>query len=139
MADTELDHLIIHVDDVEASNNFYVHVLGAQLVDNPEGRANPLGAYAYRVGAQQINVHGPWPGRSIPCCPPPFDGIGTADLAFRTTRTTDENIAWLRGHGVEIIDGPIEHFGRQGWGTSIYCRDPSGNGIELIAYQATAS
>ena len=53
----------------------------AELIANPEGEGNPLGSVAYRFGAQQVNVHGPWPGRA-----------------------------------------------------DVYCRDPSGNGIELITY-----
>jgi catechol 2,3-dioxygenase-like lactoylglutathione lyase family enzyme len=109
-------------------------VLGAELVENPEGRANPLGAWAYRFGRQQLNVDGPWPGLSNPCCPPPLNRIGGADLAFRTSRSIDETVAWLRSNGVTIESGPIRRFGSLGWGTSVYCRDPSGNGIELIAY-----
>ena len=37
--------------------------------------------------------------------------------------------------GVEVVSGPVPRFGAQGWGTSIYCRDPSGNGIEIISYE----
>jgi len=29
----------------------------------------------------------------------------------------------------------MRRFGFGGWGTSVYCRDPSGNGIELISYE----
>ena len=68
------------------------------------------------------------------CCPPPWNEIGRADLAFCTGRTTDEDLARLADLGVEVTEGPVRRFGAQGWGTSIYCRDPSGNGIELIAY-----
>lgn len=131
---SELDHALIHVDDWEACNDFYGRVLGAEMVENPEGHENPLGSWAYRFAGQQVNVHGPWPGRSTPCCPPPLDEPGRADLAFRTARTADENVAWLRSHGVAVEAGPVRQFGARGWGTSVYCRDPSGNGVELIAY-----
>jgi catechol 2,3-dioxygenase-like lactoylglutathione lyase family enzyme len=132
-----LDHVVIHIDDWDSCNAFYVDVLGATRIENPEGRANPLGAWAYRLGDQQINVHGPWPGRESPCCPPPMNEVGRADLAFRTTRTAEENATWLRSHRVEVIAGPMRRFGAGGWGASIYCRDPSGNGIELIAYESS--
>lgn len=132
--DLELDHVVIHVNDWDASNKFYGHVLGAAVLDNPEGQDNPLGAWAYRVGGQQINVHGPWPGRSIPCCEPPLNEVGRADLAFRITGSSAEAEEWLRSHGVEVTDGPMRRFGHGGWGMSVYCRDPSGNGIELISY-----
>jgi catechol 2,3-dioxygenase-like lactoylglutathione lyase family enzyme len=111
---TEFDHAVIQVDDWDAANEFYARVLGAELVENPEGQANPLGAWASRFGGQQLNVHGPWPGLSNPCCPPPLNRVGA--------------------NGVTIESGPIRRFGSRGWGTSVYCRDPSGNSIELIAY-----
>ncbi len=134
MESPELDHVVIHVADWSASNEFYVSVLGAEIVENLEGAANPLGAWAYRFGGLQINVHGPWPGLTVPCCPPPLNEVGRADLAFRTTRTAGENVAWLQSHGVTIEEGPMRRFGRHGWGTSVYCRDPSGNSVELISY-----
>jgi len=31
------DHAVIHIDDWEACNAFYGQVLGAELVENPEG------------------------------------------------------------------------------------------------------
>ena len=130
----EFDHVVIHIDDWRACNDFYVRVLGAEIVENPEGQANPLGAWAYRFGGQQINVHGPWPGHTTPCCPPPLNEVGGADLAFRTTRTSEGNVEWLVSNNVRVEAGPMRRFGSLGWGTSVYCRDPSGNGIELIAY-----
>jgi catechol 2,3-dioxygenase-like lactoylglutathione lyase family enzyme len=136
---TEFDHAVVHVHDWAACNDFYGRVLGAQIVENPEGEGNPLGAWAYRFGGHQINVHGPWPGRPTPCCPPPLNEVGRGDLAFRTTRTPNENVAWLRSNGVSIESGPIRRFGCRGWGMSVYCRDPSGNGIELISYDTADS
>jgi catechol 2,3-dioxygenase-like lactoylglutathione lyase family enzyme len=130
----EFDHVVIHIDDWVLCNQFYAEVLGLDVVENPEGARNPMGAWVYRLGGQQINVHIPWPGMETPCCPPPLNEIGRADLAFRTTRTAEENIAHLVACGVEVADGPMRRFGAHGWGTSIYCRDPSRNGIELIAY-----
>jgi hypothetical protein len=110
-------------------------VLGAELVENAEGSDNPLGAWAYRFVGQQINVHGPWPGREAPCCPPPLNEVGRADLCFRTAQPSGETVALLQSHGVAVEAGPMRRFGFGGWGTSAYCRDPSGDGIELISYE----
>lgn len=115
---TELDHVVIHIGDWDACNAFYAKVLEAELIENPEGHANPLGAWAYRIGGQQINIHGPWPGAVAPCCPPPLNEVGRADLAFRTERTSAENVEWLESHGVAVEAGPMPRFGSQGWGTS---------------------
>ena len=47
-----LDHCVVHVSDWNRSNAFYRDVLGAELV--------PVGpGWAYRFGAQQLNLHGP--------------------------------------------------------------------------------
>ena len=136
MSVSDLDHVIIHIDDWDAAHQFYAGVLGMERVDNPEGAGNPLGAWAYRLGGQQINAHGPWPGQMDPCCPPPLNEVGRADLAFRTRLTPTECIELLEDHGIALAAGPLQRFGAQGWGTSVYCHDPSGNGIELISYAA---
>jgi hypothetical protein len=72
-----IDQMIIHVDDWEAAHEFYANVPGQERVDNPEGAGDPLGARRpYRLGGQQITVHGPWPGRTDPFCPPPLNEVG---------------------------------------------------------------
>lgn len=129
-----LDHIVIHVSDWEQSNRFYRDVLGAELVVNPEGAANPLGAWAYRFGDQQLNVHGPWPGRDDPCCLPPLNEPGRADICLAWDGTVEEALAHLDRHNVEVEEGPMRRFGARGWGTSVYCREPDGSLIELICY-----
>lgn len=128
-----LDHVVIHVHEWEATHAFYVGILGMQRVVNPEALGNPLDACAYRIGDVQINVHGPWPGRPDPCCPPPLNEPGRADLAFRSDRTTRDTVALLARNGIQA-SGPVRRFGAGGWGSSVYCHDPSGNGVELISY-----
>lgn len=130
-----LDHVVIHVDDWEATHAFYVGLLGMERVENPEAAGNPLDSCSYRLGSQQINVHGPWPGKEGGCCPPPLDEVGRADLAFRIALTPRATIELLRANRIEIVAGPMSRFGGLGWGTSVYCNDPSGNGVELISYE----
>ena len=48
-----IDHCVIAVSDWERSNAFYRDVLGAEVVELDRGR------FAYRIGGQQLNVHGP--------------------------------------------------------------------------------
>lgn len=131
----ELDHVVIHIDDWDACNSFYADVLDAELIENPEAAGSPLPAFAYRFGDQQVNVHGPWPGMDGSCCPPPLNEVGRGDLAFRSERSVDEIRDRLAQHDVTITAGPIRRFGSRGWGTSVYCYDPSGNGIEIITYE----
>jgi catechol 2,3-dioxygenase-like lactoylglutathione lyase family enzyme len=133
-----VDHVVIHVDDWQRTHDFYVGVLGVERIDSPEAAGNPLDAGAYRLGGVQINVHGPWPGQEGPCCPPPYGQVGAADLAFRVDVAVEEVIASLTAAGVVIEAGPLRRFGAGGWGTSVYCRDPSGNGVELLSYERSA-
>lgn len=135
----DLDHVVIHVDDWSASHQFYVEALGMERIENPEASGNPLDACSYRVGSQQINVHGPWPGNEDRCCPPPLNEVGRADLAFATELTPDDVIERLKRHHVRVVEGPLRRFGARGWGTSVYCKDPCGNGVEIICYPSTAS
>jgi catechol 2,3-dioxygenase-like lactoylglutathione lyase family enzyme len=120
-----LDHVVIAVADWERSNRFYSEVLGAELV--PRG-----GGYAYRLGEQQLNVHGPgvdpYPLARTPVKP------GGSDLCFVWPGTVEDAVAHLERHGVEIEEGPVERHGALGGGRSVYFRDPDGSLLELISY-----
>jgi len=121
-----LDHVVIAVSDWERSNAFYRDVLGAELVELSRGR------WAYRFGAQQLNVHGPGtspePVARDPVRP------GNSDLCFAWDGPIRGAVAHLEGHGVAVETGPVERVGARGAGTSVYFRDPDGSLLELIAY-----
>lgn len=130
----DLDHVVIHVDDWDATHAFYLGVLGLERVENPEAAGNPLDACSYRIGSHQVDVHGPWPGQTGTCCPPPYNEVGRSELALRTSLLSDEVVSLLLSNGVAVATGPVRRFGAGGWGTSVYGADPSGNEVELISY-----
>ena len=130
------DHCVIAVTDWERSNAFYRDVLRAEVVERGAG-------YAYRFGAQQLNVHGPGvlpdPVAADPVRP------GNSDLCFHCERSGDERsgrgrgeiedaVEHLRSVGVPVELGPVERHGAQGGGTSVYFRDPDGSLLEFITY-----
>ena len=122
----KLDHCVIHVTDWDRSNQFYRDVLGADLVD----RGNAT--WAYRFGAEQLNVHGPRVNASplarVPVAP------GNSDLCFEWSGPIEGAVAHLRGHGVPVEAGPVPRNGAKGPGRSVYFRDPDGSLMELISY-----
>ena len=126
-----LDHVVIHVSDWERSNAFYRDVAGAELVDKDDG--GPASRH-YRFGDQQLNVHGPGmephPVAARPAQP------GGADLCLVWDGPIEEAAEHLRGHGVEIEEGPVTRYGGRGRGTSVYFRDPDGSLLEFISYAA---
>jgi catechol 2,3-dioxygenase-like lactoylglutathione lyase family enzyme len=126
VARAHLDHVVIAVSDWERSNAFYRDVLGAEIVELPFGR------YAYRIGAQQLNVHGPGstpePRAADPVRP------GNSDLCFAWDGSPEDAIAHLAAHGVEVELGPVPRNGARGEGMSLYFRDPDGSLLELISY-----
>ncbi|MDQ6741369.1 MAG: VOC family protein [Candidatus Dormibacteraeota bacterium] len=120
-----LDHLVLTVEDVEATIEFYTRVMGMSV------RAFERGRLALRFGSQKINLHEagrefePHARRPIP---------GSSDLCFVTEANLDEWLEHLSAGGVEVVEGPVSRLGALGPMTSIYFRDPDGNLIEVASY-----
>jgi catechol 2,3-dioxygenase-like lactoylglutathione lyase family enzyme len=121
----KLDHCVIHVSDWERSNDFYARVLHAQVVARGKG-------YAYRIGDNQLNCHGPGveahPVARMPVQP------GNSDLCFVWPGSIDGAIAHLSDQRVAVEVGPVTRHGAKGQGTSVYFRDPDGSLLEFISY-----
>jgi len=126
----KLDHCVVHVSDWERSNAFYRDVMGAELVERPKG-------WAYRFGAEQLNLHGPGftPAEVARIPVPP----GGSDLCFEWQGPIEDAVAHLAKHRVKIEQGPMQRFGARGPGTSVYFRDPDGSLLEFISYTPGAA
>jgi catechol 2,3-dioxygenase-like lactoylglutathione lyase family enzyme len=125
--DIRLDHLVIAVSDWERSNAFYRDVLGAEIVDLGDGR------WAYALGAQRLNVHGPG-SKPFPVARERVRP-GNSDLCFVWPGTAADAVAHLERQGVEVEEGPVPRQGARGEGISVYFRDPDGSLLELISYR----
>jgi catechol 2,3-dioxygenase-like lactoylglutathione lyase family enzyme len=123
---TTLDHFVIAVSDWERSNAFYGDVIGAEVVSRGAG-------FAYRLGEQQLNVHGP----GLDPHPVARDRVrpGNSDACFRWDGPIEGAVQHLRAHDVPIELGPVDRHSALGAGTSVYFRDPDGSLMEFISYR----
>lgn len=120
-----LDHLVLTVQSISATCEFYASVLGMEVVNFGENRK------ALRFGTQKINLHEigkefePKAQRPTP---------GSADLCFITTLPITAVVEHLQGTGVQILEGPVKRTGARGQIESVYFRDPDLNLIEVSNY-----
>ena len=128
MPEIRLDHCVIAVSDWERSNAFYRDVVGAELIELEFGR------YAYRLGQQQLNVHGPG-STPFPRARRPVEP-GNSDLCFIWPGSPAEAVEHLERLGVVVEEGPVGRTGARGPATSVYFRDPDGSLLEFMSYDA---
>ena len=123
-----LDHVVLRVRDLDAALGFYVGVLGC----TEERRVEAVGLYQLRAGASLIDlvpVDSPIGQRGG--APPGRAGRNLEHFCLRIEPFEPETLAaHLRAHGVEPGDVG-ERYGADGYGPSMYLRDPDGNVVEL--------
>ena len=130
LAIDRFDHIVLNVADVEASAAWYARVLGMER-EEFASRTGPR--VAMKFGRQKINLR-PMGEDTVAW----FTGVnpapGSDDLCFVTAQPIDEVIAHFKAQGVQPEVGPVERTGALGPMTSVYCRDPDGNLIEVAVY-----
>lgn len=123
-----LDHVVLRVRELDAALRFYVGTLGC----SEERRSDALGLVQLRAGAALIDL--------VPVDSPlGKHGGGAPDPAAKNVDhfclriepfDAEALAAHLRAHGVEPGDVG-ERYGADGYGPSMYLRDPDGNVVEL--------
>ena len=124
---TTIDHLILNVNEVEASVDFYVNVLGFRL----EGQDGPF--TVIRVNEDFTLQLAPW---GTP---------GNEHLAFALSRETFDRVferiknrAIPYGdsfHSVGNNTGPGCESGAKGMAPTVYMNDPNNHLIEIRTYE----
>ena len=120
-----LDHLVLTVADIARTCDFYIRVLGMEVVTFGEGRT------ALKFGRQKINLH---PADNVPGLVAERPTPGSGDLCFVTETPLAEVTAHLAQCGVSIVAGPGPRAGATGTIQSIYIRDPDRNLVEISNY-----
>ena len=124
-----IDHLVLTVQDVERTLEFYQRVLGMEPITFAGGRRG------LAFGRQKLNLH--QAGREYePKALKPAPGA--IDLCLIASSPLEEVIEELKEAGVTIIEGPVAKTGALGPMMSVYFRDPDGNLIEVSNYNNEA-
>ncbi|WP_029043832.1 MULTISPECIES: VOC family protein [Cupriavidus] len=126
------DHIVLNVKDVEASAAWYESVLGMtrEDFDSRTGKRVSL-----RFGQQKINLR-PLGTDTVAWFTGARPTSGSDDLCFITRNSPESVIAHWLAHHVPVEAGPVHRTGALGPMTSVYCRDPDGNLIEVASYPA---
>ena len=123
-----LDHLVLRVRDLAAALRFYQGALGCAI----ERRIDELGLVQLRAGTSLIDlVPVDSPLGKAGGGAPATDGKNVDHLCLRIEPFEARALAaHLLAHGVEPGD-VSRRYGADGFGPSMYVRDPDGNVVEL--------
>ena len=124
-----IDHIVLRTEHPGEMIRFYSQVLGCTIE-----RALPanIGLTQLRAGESLIDIVSMDSQLGRAGGPPPT-GIGNSvdHFCLQIEKITEEDLtAWLESHGVEVGDFAVR-YGAEGFGVSVYVRDPDGNVVEL--------
>jgi catechol 2,3-dioxygenase-like lactoylglutathione lyase family enzyme len=123
-----IDHVVMNCRDVEAMAAWYQRALGmTREAFGADGRL------ALKFGNQKINLR---PTGAPDWATGAVDAPGSLDLCFISASAPGVVVEHLRACGIAITAGPMERLGALGPMTSVYCRDPDGNLVEIANYAA---
>ncbi|MBV9782923.1 MAG: VOC family protein [Acidisphaera sp.] len=123
-----LDHIVLNCRDVEKTASWYQRVLGMDREEFGEDRRTAL-----KFGGQKLNLR-PADADTARWATSAQVAPGSADVCFITAVAPPDVIDHLRACGVAVELGPVSRAGALGLMTSVYCRDPDGNLVEIACY-----
>ncbi len=123
-----LDHLVLSVRDVEMTSAWYQRVLGMGHEEYGQHRRSALVFGGQKINLRPMDIDQRSWGTARAVAP------GTADLCFVTAVGSADVLAHMHACGVAVELGPVARLGALGPMTSVYCRDPDGNLLEIATY-----
>ena len=118
------DHLVLNVQDLDRSLNFYGQVLGLKVLRLDEFRRREVPFPSVRISSDALIdlVQGPRPP----------DGANVDHFCLIIEPTDMDKLPMeLEALGIEVIRDVGRRWGAHGWGLSLNIKDPDGNSIEL--------
>jgi len=122
-----MHHLALHCVHLEKTVDFYHKLLGMDIEWKPD-KDN----YYLTSGADNLALHRAPEGFK----PSKYQRLDHLGFILRKKEDVDIWYDYLRDHQVEIIGVPKDH--RDG-ARSFYCRDPEGNGVQMIYHPPLSS
>ncbi len=115
------DHIVLCVNNVDVTLEFYQHLLGMTPREERPGK------WSLYFGSNKISLQGAGtaPDLAIKTVP------GSGNFCLLTDTPIEEITAKLRAHDVTIVEGPSEKLGAVGRLMSVYFRDPDDNLVEV--------
>lgn len=115
--ETLMGHIHLHVDDIEASRNFYVNGIGMDIVtDMSSALFASHNGYHHHVG---MNI---WNGAGAPKPSPNSVGLNWYSLVFPDAVKREETLEKVRALGAPITEIEEDYL----------VEDPAGNNIRLV-------
>jgi catechol 2,3-dioxygenase-like lactoylglutathione lyase family enzyme len=117
-----IDHVVMTVENVEITINWYLRVLGVKSAAFGDGRK------ALLLNKQKINLHqkgAEFEPKALHTTP------GSLDICLIAATPLAALMEHLKKERVAIEKGPIKRNGATGLITSIYIRDPDKNLLEI--------
>lgn len=130
-----LDHIVLNIEDDESMIDFYTKVLMLPAERLEDYRAGEVSFPSVRINQHTVIDLFPkklWE-REVPMGQG-FHNLNHVCLSL-TKKDWEELYGRLLDHKISIREGPVQRWGAQGSGTSIYFTDPEGNVIEARFYE----
>ena len=122
-----IDHVVITVNDLNKSIEFYTKVLGMHLHEFLSATDN-IKRKSLKFGNQKINLHEvSKPFKPHAKSPKP----GSMDMCLLSQKKIEDWIIKFNNLHIKIEEGPVQKTGANGPIKSIYVRDPDQNLIEI--------
>lgn len=124
-----LDHMVLTVNDLEKSKNFYHEIVGLPLIpeQTDESHASLIcGNSLLRLRQVDNSVKAIVAGNLTP---------GSFDFCLESSDDINDVISDLKKKGVKIEQGPVVKHGFKGKMLSVYFRDPDDNLVEISSYK----
>lgn len=134
-----LDHIVLNATDVEKTTRFYQHLLDVPTENWQDFIDGKTKFPSLRLSDTFIiDVFGPpmWEKRQKgePAATLTGNNLNHFCVAV-TTEHWQRIFAYVAQQQIDILRGPDEYWGAQGYGVSFYVADPDGNEIEIRKYE----